>query len=249
MIQLAPEKTIEDQDFHQAWARAAKFCLKRGVPIVFGTLAEPKNARDTVQKIILTGKAIGQIEKREIHPNFPFKQISRYCDEYTRKYLEEYLKKPEDKRFAYLYFERLAHYEASDGSAVDQLVLLREQIAEQIETGIVSNRAQMITWERKKDDRSKAPPCLQSIWPRPYLPTKGDGAPVVDVHLRWRSRDLMSAWQANLICVAEMLDREVFIPNKCKIARIIDDNDSLHAYEADLWIAESLPISPQFASI
>ena len=244
---MAEVLTVREQDFHQAWVRACKLCEKYGTPIVFGTKAEPKHAIDTCQRIILTGNALDQIRKRQIHPDFPFKQIGMYCDEYTREYLEKYLRMSGEKRFAYLYFERFANYAGSDGSVVDQLKILREQLQEQIDTQIVSNRVQLITWQRKKDDRSATPPCLQSIWPRLYLPANDNDVLLADVHNRWRSRDLVSAWQANLICVLEMLDREVFGPLGITFARIIDDCDSLHAYLADAWIIKKLQVNPQLA--
>ena len=245
MHKLAPKFTVAEMDFHLAWAKAVRLCYKHGIDIVFGSTDEPKKARDAVIEIILTGDAISQIQKREIHPNFPFKSIGQYCDEYTREFLEKYVKIPDndDKKFAYLYFERLAHYEGADGTIVDQLAVLRNQMAEQIETGIMSNRSQMVTWQRKKDDYSVSPPCLQRIWQRFYPPK------YIDVHLSWRSRDLIYAWQANIICVIEMLNREVYEPLGLEIMRIDDFNDSLHIYEASLPIAEKIPISPQFANM
>jgi len=67
--------------------------------------------------------------------------------------------------------------------------------------------------------------CLQRIWIR-YL---GDQS--VEVHLTWRSRDLYTAWQANIVAIIDMLNRA----------------DSLHIYESDKDAerVKLLPASPQ----
>jgi thymidylate synthase len=70
----------------------------------------------------------------------------------------------------------------------------------------------------------------------------------VDVHFTWRSRDLFTAWQSNIICLTEMLNREVVKPNNCRIVRIIDYSDSLHLYARDIADAKKVslvPVSPQ----
>ena len=235
---LPPINLIESENFCNAWVRAIKFCDQWGVPLVFGDIKEPKTAKNSCQLISLTGVAIEQIENHEIHPRFPFTTILQYCDEFTREYLENYLKKSNDQRFAYLYFERMVMFEASDGTLIDQLNLAREQLREQIDSGVSSNRNQMVIWQRKKDDKSKTPPCLQRIWMQ-YL---GDNQ--VDVHWEFRSRDLISAWMANVIALAECLNREVIWPNNCKIARIVDYSDSLHIYDNMQNVVKDLEFVP-----
>lgn len=37
-----------------------------------------------------------------------------------------------------------------------------------------------------------------------------------------------------MIALVDMLNREIFKPTNCHIARIVDKNDSLHIYEYDL---------------
>ncbi|RLG22651.1 hypothetical protein DRN77_05805 [Methanosarcinales archaeon] len=72
----------------------------------------------------------------------------------------------------------------------------------------------------------------------------GDDA---DVHLTWRSRDLYTAWQVNIIAIIDMLNREVIRPNGCRIVKIVDYSDSLHIYESDREAerVKLLPESPQ----
>ncbi|MEA1945419.1 MAG: hypothetical protein U9N07_08870, partial [Euryarchaeota archaeon] len=212
------------------------YVLRDGMKTTIGDLSEPKPIRDACILFELTGEAIRQIEDHELHPQFPFRHIDHYCKEFTREYLSEYIKKPDQERFSYLYFERLVMYED-----LDQIRLLRERLALQKETGITSNRDQAITWQPRTDLGSASPPCLQRIVIR-YL-----GGDNVDVHLTWRSRDLYTAWQVNIIAIIDMLNREVIRPNQCRIVKLIDYSDSLHIYESDREAerVKLLPESPQ----
>jgi thymidylate synthase len=194
--------------------------------------------------ISLTGNAIKQVEKREIHPQYPFRKVDEYCDEFTRSYVRHYLGMPKDERFAYLYFDRLTIYPCCrDPSCyIDQIMMLRQGLADQIGDAITSNRDQAITWQVDCDNATSSPPCLQRIQIR-YIPEYK-----VDVHLTWRSRDLYGAWQANIIAIIYMLNREIIKPNNCEILRIVDYSDSLHVYKTDLEAAKKVkmvPVSPQ----
>ena len=237
MNKYSPTMLIREDNFHNAWARAVRNVLRDGKPMTIGDISEPKPIRDACVLFELTGDAIRQIEDRELHPQFPFRHIDQYCKEYTREFLEKYVKKPEEKRFSYLYFERLAMYEN-----IDQIRGLCKRLAIQKETGITSNRDQAITWQPKIDLGNASPPCLQRIQIR-YL--DDDNA---EVHLTWRSRDLYTAWQVNIIAIIDMLNREVIRPNGCRIIKIIDFSDSLHIYDSDSKEAEKvklLPANPQ----
>ncbi|HIE30800.1 MAG TPA: hypothetical protein EYP67_00240 [Methanosarcinales archaeon] len=235
-MKLPPTILISETNFHNAWARAVRHVLRDGKRMTIGDPSEPKPIRDACVLFELTGDAIKQIESHELHPQFPFQHVDHYCYEFTREYLSEYVKKPEQEQFSYLYFERLAMYED-----LDQIRCLRKCLALQKEAGITSNRDQAITWQPKIDLGSASPPCLQRVQVR-YL---GDGG--VDVHLTWRSRDLYTAWQANIVAIIDMLNREVIHPNQCRIVRLIDYADSLHIYESDKEAerVKPLPVSPQ----
>lgn len=234
---------IEERNFHNAWAKAIRAILREGPDLVIGGGDERKPIRDACMLISMTGNAIKQIEAHELHPQYPFKRIEEYCNEFTRPFLEEYRSKPVKERFTYLYFERLAHYEAYSGSnSSDQLALLKDALADQIKQNITSNRFQAITWYVPVDIGRSSPPCLQRLQIR-YIPEN-----TVDVHLTWRSRDLFTAWQSNIVCIIEMLNREVIKPNNCQIVRIIDYSDSLHIYARDIEDAKQVnlvPVSPQ----
>lgn len=230
--------TIQDTDFHSAWARAVRTVLRDGTDMVIGDRIEPKPIRDGSAALIeMTGNAIKQIENHEIHPQFPFRFINQYVEEYTPEFQDKFMNADNDTvKFTYTYYDRLT-YRAD----VNQLDTLRDGLKEQIAIGISSNRNQSTTWIPGIDAGHPAAPCLQRIWVR-YL-----GNDEVEVHLTWRSRDLFTAWQANIIAIIDMLNRDVIRPNKCTIVRLIDFSNSLHIYMSDQSAAgdvKLVPISP-----
>lgn len=224
---------IEAKDFHNAWARAVRAVIRSGEKLTIGDASEPKPIRDSCGLITLSGNAIKQIENREIHQDYPFKHIKQYCKEFTREYLATYADKPPSEQFSYLYFERLTAW------AGDQIQMVSNGLKYQIESGLSSNRNQAVTWDHVADMGSKSPPCLQRVWVR-YLGNKE-----VEVHLTWRSRDLYTAWQSNIIALIDMVNREIVIPNGCKIVKIVDFSDSLHIYDGDAEAAAQVKLVPE----
>lgn len=231
---LSPVNLIEDTSFHRAWQRAAAFIDERGVLRTIGgpkeengrTIIEKKPARDTCQLIILTGPALSQMKNSEMHPAFPFgpKKLEEYCRQFTPEYVKYWQGLPidDDHRFRYLYFERMTF-------PFDQLKAMKENLAEQIEDGISSNRTQATTWRPKEDAFNDEPPCLQRIQII-YLGEDTEGSRYVDIRWDWRSRDI-NAWQSNKIALNRAIRREVLDPNNCKALRDMDYCASLHCYE------------------
>lgn len=254
----SPVHVIETTSFVNGWAAIISFICLHGAYAVIGSTKQQKKIRDSVHMVVFSGRAIREMLDGVIHPQFPFKNVREYSEEFTREYLSAYLKKPERLKFVYLYFERFVRYivpepkrrtllekaayllksieDVFSGAPnkdilMDQLIMLRKQVAEQVKTAIASNRSQIITWQPHIDMDNESPPCLQRIWIRVY-PNKE-----VDIHLDWRSRDAYAAYMVNLIGLMRMLDREVLAPNGCTIRRVIDYCDSLHIYLADLYAA------------
>ena len=229
---------MQETDFHSAWSRMVHNVLQYGTSITIGSEREQKPIREVTATIELTGNAIKQIENHEIHPQFPFKFIKQYVEEFTYEYQKEYEKDP-TKQFVYTYFDRLTSYNIMTGpryGVYDQLKELRRCLETQVTSGISSNRCQAITWRVRDDNMSDSPPCLQRIW----LHHVGNK---VDIHLDWRSRDLFTAWQVNLIAIIQMLNTYVVRPNDCEIGRIIESVDSLHIYDSDRVMAEATKIT------
>lgn len=223
---LPPVLQFDANDFNVAWERAINNVLLHGTPITFGGNNEKKKALDTVQTIVLNYNAADQILRKEIHPRFPFKMVDQYINEFTPEFLETYLVTPENEKFDYIYYDRL--------NRDSQICHMRNNLAEQITSDVVSNRNQMITWIPTIDQYVSATPCLQRIRIR-Y-----EGNDNVSVHMDWRSRDLFNAWQVNMVGLLNMIYREIVEPNDCRIDRIIDRNDSLHIYKSDIAAAKKV---------
>lgn len=229
---------IEETNFHNAYASAVQMILANGTDLIIGGEEQRKPIKDSSMMISLTGNAIKQIEAKEIHPQGEFKNVTEYCKEYTWEYLEDYDRQDPKKRHPYLYFDRLGRYKIEGGKFVfNQLKWMREMLTEQIKQNITSNRVQAITWYPDVDTSAVSPACLQRVQVR-YIPEMK-----VDVHLTWRSRDLLHAWQSNVICMTEMLNMEVIKPNNCQIARIVDFSDSLHIYKTDIGEARKVNLT------
>lgn len=231
-VETAPYFEVKSQSFNEAWIEALYNVVNYGKDITFGSEKEPKKARDTTQTIILTGPAIAEIEAGIAPPGFGLKKggLAAYTNEFNREWYEEYRKLPPDDkhRFSYVYIERLIDTHG------DQLLKLRELLAKSIKSGISSNRHQAITWSPAIDMENESPPCFQRVWIRYYHPK------TVDVHLSWRSRDLLDALPGNEIGIVPALNTEVFFPNDCRIGRLIDQNDSLHVYQGRLQQAMNI---------
>ncbi len=165
------------------------------------------------------------------------------------------------------------YYKKSDQFRfINQLKVIRENISKRIEKGgecLVSNRDEAITWIPDRDMFvSEDQPCLQRLqffiygyperllhpheeqlkekgYIKTELPKKGKA----EVHCMWRSRDLYSAWNSNMIGLIKMLNKEIFEPNNLELIRVVDFCNSLHIYESDWEAAKNvkqIAINPQF---
>lgn len=216
---------IEDNNFNSAWARLIHQIILFGNKRVIGDINEPKNITDEVSIIELYGNAIKEIENREMHPQYPFKLIDEYLDEFTYEF--------DHSKFVYTAMDRMFNRE------IDQLTYLRFNLKEQIETGISSNRGNSVLWDIFKDTTSGSPICPQRVWIK-HIKDKN-----VEVHLTWRSRDAFSAWQADIISMIYMVNKYVIKPNNAKIIRIIDYCDSIHIYDGDMDYAKRIKLVPK----
>ena len=214
---------IEETSFGNAWWKAIRFVLQQKQELQFGTPC--KHAWDSTQLIELSGNAVTQVLNGDIHPMSTFKAINSYKREFTYEYLEEYNKKQQHEKFDYLYMDRLANY----AGLTDQIKYMLYQLKDAKKTDTSQNTTLATTWYADATTvKTKTLPCLQIIQLR-YNPYD-----MVDIHLIWRSRDLYNAWQANIIALTDMINREILVPNECKIKRIVDYSTSSHIYYADI---------------
>ncbi len=215
LAEFPPNVEIDETDFKRAWAKLVMKIMQIGMelPTEYGDLS-----KDVCSRVTLSGGAIGQILRRDVHKEDPFgrKRIEEYMKQYTREY---------DWRgqgFEYTYMERLTMY----SGGIDQLEVLRDRLRD----GTVTRRAQAITWIPERDSATEHPPCLQRIWIRPL------GERRCEAHLSWRSRDAYGAWNSNICAIVDMLYREVLRPSNLEIVKLVDFCSSAHIYEHD-WDA------------
>jgi len=247
---------IETESFGNAWWRALRHVKIHGKEIHFGgkfkdkDQYEKKTAMDVKLCIVLTGNALAEAIEGKLHPQFPTKEKVKegYLEEWKRGY--DWRK----QGFTYCYEDRIEAYPGTrkvNGVMadnvpikIDQWKLAREDLAQQIATGIQSNRNVIVIGNLSIDrfEIPDSPPCLRELWIR----FEGfiDGIPCVSVHWRFRSRDLGSAWMTNIIGILSAVMREVIEPNGAVIIQVVDDNDSIHVYRGDWGLFDTVERVP-----
>lgn len=204
---------------------------------------------------------------KELHLKEYEKQWERDYDwkkqGFEYNYMDRLIKYPISPEFGNLLDDEYYHKSnISDSYFIDQLKVIREKISARIERGgecLVSNRDQAITWIPNRDMFvNEDQPCIQRIQLFLYkYPEKLKHMNVhqddlsyeyydeqikgkAEFHVTWRSRDLYSAWNSNMIALIKMLNKEIFDPNNLELIRVIDFCDSLHLYEGDWKSAEQV---------
>lgn len=253
-----PEIIHEKNSFGNAWYRALNHILKTKHEITFGGKVkdkvpvqyEKKKAYDSDTTIVLEGNALKEAIEGKLHPQFPTKEKVKeaYINEWNRGY--DWRK----QGFAYCYEDRAENYQGYKTKnialqhsefnmdqvpsinvntiipiSIDQWKLAREDLAQQIETGIQSNRNVIVIGNPSIDrfEIPDSPPCLREIWIR------WEREDMVAVETNWRSRDCYGALMTNIPGLLSAVVREVVIPNKCKIIQYVDKSNSLHIYSGD----------------
>ncbi len=104
------------------------------------------------------------------------------------------LKDSKDKRWDYLYHERLASYPGSEGP-LDQIQFMIDMLCERF----FSRRINSITWVPERDMKTKDTPCLQGI--RFLITPDKDSPDIKRLNMRYnfRSRNVMIASPMNMI--------------------------------------------------
>jgi thymidylate synthase len=215
---------------------------------------ERKVAKDMDIEIVLEGMALKEAIAGVLHPKFPTKEQVKvaYLKEWERNYdwrKQGFTYCYEDRAEAYQGYKmnqielQHAHFQSYQVPpistaistvecipiTIDQWKLAKEDLAQQISTGIQSNR-NIIDIGNPSIDRFEipdSPPCLRDIWFR----YEGNGK--ASVKTLWRSRDLFTAWMTNVVGLLSAVMREVIIPNNCEIVQYVDKNHSIHIYRGD----------------
>ncbi len=263
-----PTKHIVANGLPDAYYKLITTCLKEGA-IKKRFYGKPVNTYDIISLTEINHPTLEPM----LHPNFPTKEL--HLAEYVKQWNRNYDWKKQG--FEYNYMDRLIHYPVAaefenllddeyyhksgieDSYFIDQLKVIRENIAKRIEKGgdcLVSNRDQAITWIPDRDMFvSEDQPCLQRLqffiyeYPHTHIDThtrmgilpnlneevteethhKGKA----EFHCMWRSRDGFAAWNSNMDALIKMLIKEIFEPNNLELIRVVDFCNSFHIYEGD----------------
>lgn len=253
------EQIYERYSFPNAWAKAVSLVIREGEKIVFGGKIKDKEqyerkiAKDMDLTIVMEGNAIKEALQMKLHPQFPTKEM------HIKEYMKEWERGYNASRFAYTYEDRIENYPkpitrllseshfcnkhqmldlCESGTTIDQWKLAREDLKNQIEYGISSNRNVIVTGIPFIDrfEIPDSPPCLREIWIR------HEGNHEVSIKTTWRSRDLYTGWMPNVICLLNTVNREVVLPNNCEIIQYVDSNRSLHIYKGDWEDAKNIKL-------
>ena len=229
--------TIMETSAMKAWERAMLFVAKSPLRLTFGGGTEVKHALDSQTSIILDENAIYELLNEQWHPNDPFCTLNR-----VRLYKQEYKKGFDASKFDYTYRDILEQgfrvqtgFIVADGEPINQIEILKNGLQKQINENMGSNRNIAILFNPSIDNFSgKATPCFNEILVR----WESEG--YCSVHTTFRSHDLASAWNSNMIALTEFINEEIVKPCGCKIKYWSEHNYSLHIYEYDLHIVDEM---------
>jgi thymidylate synthase len=212
---MIPTILIKSKDFHDAWYQMNSKILRDGFEIP-SDQTEVKLTKDVCATIELTGEAIEQICRHELHPDNKMKEgLESYVKQFD--YTSDEFKKSYDEQ-EYTYASRL----------YDSAVIIHEdKLIQKYNRGV-----QLTTWKPFRDLGNEAKPCLQRMWIRKLTDD------TCELHMSYRSHDSMGAWQWNMIALVDYARR--YLTKKLKIVKIVEFNDSLHLYEYDWESADNI---------
>ncbi len=254
-----PTECIQAIGLPDAYYKLVKICLTGGA-IKKRFYGKPVNTYDIISLTEINHPLLEPM----LHKDFPTKEL--HLKEYEKQWERGYDWKKQG--FEYNYMNRLINYPVTpdfgnllyneyyhksgteDSYFIDQLKVIKENIAKRIEKGgecLVSNRDQVITWIPSRDmfvDEDQ--PCLQRLqffvyeYPEDIYHGRDSDGDIIEYkngkaefHVTWRSRDLFGAWNSNMIALIKMINKEIFEPNDLELIRVVDFCDSLHIYKAD----------------
>ena len=227
--------TIIETSAMKAWERAMLFIANSPEKLKFGGGTEVKHALDSQLSIILDKNAVDELLNEQWHPSDPFCSVER-----IKAYKAEYKKGFPADTFDYTYRNILEegfnfHDNAYGYHIVNQIDILRKGLQKQIDEQMGSNRNVAILFNPVVDNFSgKATPCFNEILVR------WEGDKWCSVHTTFRSHDLASAWNSNMLALTEFINEEIVKPCSCKILYWSEHNYSLHIYEYDLHIVNEI---------
>jgi thymidylate synthase len=199
-----------------SWAFAVKFIMRQG----WENNTEYGNKSKSTNGLVLE---LTNPKEDTWHPKDPFCNKDR-IKEYKKQFVRGY-----KHGFQYTYLDRFTKYPKmcnSNLGVIDQLEFIQQQLKK---GRFESRRLQAITWIPEIDakEENEEPPCLQRLWCYAY-PNK-----TLDVHINYRSWDIMKAYEANLNAILFLVREELLEPTgfKLNVFRALADN--CHIYSED----------------
>lgn len=213
---MIPTKLIQKTDFHDAWYNLNKTIMSDGFKIPSDE-SESKQTLDICATIELTGEAIEQIKRHELHPDYPMKSgLETYVNQFNYK-TEEFEKSNDEQEYTYA------------GRMYDAALTIQEDdlLVHKYDRGV-----QLTTWNQWRDLGNDARPCFQRMWIRKLTDR------TCELHMTYRSHDAYGAWQFNMIALVDYARR--YLCRHLDIVKIVEFNDSLHIYDYDWDKAKSI---------
>lgn len=248
---ITPIRVFSGTDINTLNEELWRYIYTKGNDIKFGSVDEPKDAREIFAVIQVYGQALKDLYNGKLPKGWKF-------GEAANKIYIEMLKDPEKGEQPYTYGERLHHYPIWDGSRyeneiedlyiigkshmeigfdgfeyINQIETVRDALKESIESGIQSNRICGVIWN-PADMNLKDPPCFQHFQARI---TEGNK---VSLRIYFRSNDATNAVFANMGAVIRVFVDEVITPAGGILEEVIWTATSEHIYRNDFDTVEAL---------
>ncbi len=211
----------------------------KGSHLYFGSVEEPKDAREIYAVVQLYGKALQDLYEGRLPKGWKF-------GEAAQKIYIEMLKDPEKGDQPYTYGQRLKKIPVWDGTKypvndewiadcieVNQLNTAKDALENSITEGIQTNRICGVLWI-PTDIMLENPPCFQHFQLRLSEKNK------VSLRIYFRSNDAGNAVFANMGAVIRVFTDEVIKPAGGELEEVIWTSTSMHVYENDMDMVEAL---------
>jgi len=243
--------TIIETSFKHAWERAMRFVHESPQVFTFGGGSEIKHAVDSQTNFLLDRNAVAGAIAGKYHPSDPFCSPVKNV-EYRKEYTAEF----DSATFDYTYYDlavngfrryqptaglkerlvkKLFHLDTYTTSNVDQIAILRDGLQKQIDEQLQSNRNVAVLFNPAVVNYSKKTiPCLN------FIQVRWEGGNRCSTHTLFRSHDLGTAWNSNLLTASWFVDRDIAKPCGCVIDSWDEKNTSLHIYDYDLPIVDNM---------
>jgi len=223
---LSIVKTFSGDDINTLNRELWSAVYNKGNELHFGSVDEPKDAREIFSVVQLYGKALDDLYEGKLPKGWKF-------GEAANKVYIEMLKNPEKGDQPYTYGQRLHNYPLYDGFISEQVYHMEQELEESINSGIQSNRMCGIIWH-PNDLFLENPPCFNWFQLRLSESNK------VSLRVLFRSHDYGNANFANFGAIIRVFQDEVIKPAGGILEELICVSTSAHIYNTDFDQVEAI---------